>query len=417
MAPTTKGVQGNEAPAGRQPRVAIVYNANSSVTKRQVNLAQYLSACMSQGGWCEKVHLVALPSPHSSAPASESASFKARRRDGTVLTSSEVVQTTDVSVLFPSDVIFFCVDILQLNHAAGIVAKAIELPKGKKPQQHVIVHLGASLKRVEGFEKTHFPHKIVLQGGACFDVVLDLNGILTPLSNGSVFIERLSKDKEQALFCLDIIQSCALQVISRRNLRAIHWSNAMLTSLYVVCALTNLTVSEALRDRKCRLLYADMLHEILEVLDRVAKDKHWSLDQSAHCFLPVPSILALLPLPNAVFSIVTKLFDFGVTSGTLDDIPQLTADLVDGLTTELVYEYDDVFDLASRYNVNVRTLPQLQTLVIQAAKAKKGSPALSSAVLYSTVQPSSASRKHSMWLVLKLMLTIVFTIGLIVMLR
>ncbi|RQM19149.1 hypothetical protein B5M09_001436 [Aphanomyces astaci] len=317
---------------------------------------------------------------------------------------------------------------------------AIELPKGTKPQQHVIVHLETSLKREEGFDKTHFPDKIVLHGGACFDVVRDLNGILTPLTNGSIFIERLSKDKEQALFCLDILHSCALQIISRRNLRgevhskisffrhffshlllsyavAIHWSNAMLTSLYTVCALTNLSVSEALRDRKCRLLYADMLHEILGVLDRVAKDKHWSLDQSAHCFLPIPSILALLPLPNVLFSGLVQLFDFGVTSGTLDDVPLLTADLADHLSTEITYEFDDVLELASRYNVQLTTLPQLQKLVVQAAKAKKGTPALSAAVLYATVQPSAASRQHSTWFVLKLLITIVLTAGLMYLLR
>ncbi|ETV85351.1 hypothetical protein H257_03112 [Aphanomyces astaci] len=403
--------------AGRQPRVAVVYNANSSVTKRHVNLAQYLAACISQGGWCEKVHLVAIPTPPRKSTSVKSAPFKARRRDGAVLTSSNVVHTTDVSVLVSSDVIFLCVDILQLNHCAGVVAKAIELPKGTKPQQHVIVHLETSLKREEGFDKTHFPDKIVLHGGACFDVVRDLNGILTPLTNGSIFIERLSKDKEQALFCLDILHSCALQIISRRNLRAIHWSNAMLTSLYTVCALTNLSVSEALRDRKCRLLYADMLHEILGVLDRVAKDKHWSLDQSAHCFLPIPSILALLPLPNVLFSGLVQLFDFGVTSGTLDDVPLLTADLADHLSTEITYEFDDVLELASRYNVQLTTLPQLQKLVVQAAKAKKGTPALSAAVLYATIQPSAASRQHSTWFVLKLLITIVLTAGLMYLLR
>ncbi|RHY24310.1 hypothetical protein DYB25_007784 [Aphanomyces astaci] len=191
---------------------------------------------------------------------------------------------------------------------------AIELPKGTKPQQHVIVHLETSLKREEGFDKTHFPDKIVLHGGACFDVIRDLNGILTPLTNGSIFIERLSKDKEQALFCLDILHSCALQIISRRNLRG-------------------------------------------------------------------------------------------------------EADLADHLSTEITYEFDDVLELASRYNVQLTTLPQLQKLVVQAAKAKKGTPALSAAVLYATVQPSAASRQHSTWFVLKLLLTIVLTAGLMYLLR
>ncbi|RHX98131.1 hypothetical protein DYB36_001495 [Aphanomyces astaci] len=201
---------------------------------------------------------------------------------------------------------------LTLHHYALDVA--IEVPKGTKPQQHVIVHLETSLKREEGFDKTHFPDKIVLHGGACFDVIRDLNGILTPLTNGSIFIERLSKGKEQALFCLDILHSCALQIISRRNLRG-------------------------------------------------------------------------------------------------------EADLADHLSTEITYEFDDVLELASRYNVQLTTLPQLQKLVVQAAKAKKGTPALSAAVLYATVQPSAASRQHSTWFVLKLLLTIVLTAGLMYLLR
>ncbi|KAG9409620.1 hypothetical protein AC1031_019884 [Aphanomyces cochlioides] len=402
----------NEDTSGRQARVALVFNDNSSVTKRHVNLAQYLSVCMSQGGWCEKVHLVAIPTPNAPMTTPRPTTFSARRRDGKVLPSTIVNQTSDLSVLKTCDVIFLCVDILQLNHIAGLVAKALEGTKDKK-HHHIIVHLETSLKRMEGFDKTHFPTKIVLQGGACFDVVIDDQGVLTPLSNGSVFIERLSKDKESALFVLDIFHSCALEVLSRRNLRAIHWSNAMLTSLYAVCALTNLPVSKALRDRKCRLLFADMLHEILGILNRVAKDKHWTLDQSVHCVLPIPSILALLPLPNFIFALILRLFDFGVGDG----VPLMTTDLAQGLTTEIAYEYEDVMELAMRYNVKIQTLPKIQNLVVEASKAKKGSPALSSSVLYGTIAPSAASRQHSTWFVLKVIVTVVLTAWLIFMLR
>ncbi|KAF0682945.1 Aste57867_24958 [Aphanomyces stellatus] len=409
-----------EADAGRRANVAIVVNTDSTTTKRHVNLARYLSACMTEGGWCDKVHLVSVSTPTDSkaATAATPATFQARRRDGALISSKDVVQTSDLSVLKACDAVYLCVDVLHLSHFAGVVAKALEQGSKKKNEKHVIVHLETSLKRVEGFEKSHFPDKIVLHGGACFDVVEDTHGILTPLSRGAVFIERLPKEKEYALFCLDIIQSCALEIISRRNLRAIHWSNAMITSLYAICALTNLSVTDALRDRKCRLLYADMIHEILAVLNSVAKDKHWALDQSAHCFLPIPSILALLPLPNFLFGLVVKLFDFGVTAGTSsNDKPLMTTDLGHGLSTEIAYEYEDVMDLASRYYVKLHTLPQIQTLVVQAAKTKNGSPALSSAVLYSTIQPSAASRQHSTWFVLKLVLTLVLTAGLICMLR
>ncbi|KAH9139036.1 hypothetical protein AeRB84_016678 [Aphanomyces euteiches] len=202
---------------GRQARVALVFNDNSSVTKRHVNLAQYLSVCMSQGGWCEKVHLVAIPTPNAPMTTPRPTTFSARRHDGKVLPSTNINQTSDLSVLKKCDVIFLCVDILQLNHIAGLVAKALEGTKDKK-HHHIIVHLETSLKRMEGFDKTHFPTKIVLQGGACFDVVNDDQGVLTPLSNGSVFIERLSYVDQD-----DLGVNLAIFLGKIRNLRSLSW--------------------------------------------------------------------------------------------------------------------------------------------------------------------------------------------------
>ncbi|OQR88653.1 hypothetical protein ACHHYP_06709 [Achlya hypogyna] len=386
----------------RRARVAVVCNGNSTVSMRRQNLARYLAACMTHGGWCEKVSLVSIKGTVPSAP------YDVLRRDGAALSSEGVAFTSDISVLANCDAIFLIIDMLEADAVAKIVASAL---KGSKSKQ-VVVHLEASLKRKDGLDKAYFSEKTFLQGGACFDVVVDDRGMLMPLSNGAVFIERLAKEKENALFVLNIVESCALQVISRRNLRAIHWANAMISTLYPVCALTGLSVVDALRDRRCRLVYADLIHEMLKVLEHVAKDKDWHLDHSGNVVLPIPVLLALLPLPNAVFEhVCLQLVDFGV--GVVPDgHPLLTTDMTGGLKTEIGYEYDDVFELAEKTGVAVPTLRQMTKLIATAVETKSAGR-ISAAALHAAIKPSAESRAHSRSFVLKLFVTLLMTVALI----
>ncbi|OQS07708.1 hypothetical protein THRCLA_00299 [Thraustotheca clavata] len=386
----------------RIPRVAIVCNGNSSVSMRRQNLAKYLAACMTKGGWAEKVWFVSVKGNVSSAP------YQVRRRDGAILSSDEVNFTSDTNVLANVDAIFLCCDLAEVDACGKIIANAI---KGSKTK-HVIVHLEASLKRKDGLDKAYFSEKVFLQGGACFDVVIDDNGVLLPLSNGAIFLERLAKEKESALFCFSIIESCGIQVISRRNMRAIHWSNAIINTLHSVCALTGLSTNEALRDRRCRLIYADMMHEMTKVLDNVQKDKNWHLDHSGNVTLPIPLLLSFLPLPNFIFNnICLGLVDFGV--GVSDDgHPLLTTDVTSGLSTELPYEYDDVFELSEKTKVPTPTLLQMKKLVLTAVETKS-TTRISPAALYSAIQPSSESRNHSRTFIIKVLVTILMTVWLI----
>jgi len=179
--------------SGRQARAGVIYSLNSSVTERGENLARYLSVCMTKGGWCEKVYLLGLnfTSTETKKQSIKCNPFQVLRRDGQVLGSEDVKETTDTSVLPECDVIFLCCDVLDIDKCASTVAVAL---KKEEKNNTVIVRLESSLKRMDGFEKTHFAEKIVLQGGACFQVVKDKQGVLTTLSNGSIFIERLAYD-------------------------------------------------------------------------------------------------------------------------------------------------------------------------------------------------------------------------------
>ncbi|KDO29296.1 hypothetical protein SPRG_05833 [Saprolegnia parasitica CBS 223.65] len=83
-----------------------------------------------------------------------------------------------------------------------------------------------------------------------------------------------------------------------------------------------------------------------------------------------------------------------------------------GLLTEVPYEYEDVFELATKTNVEVPTLTQMKKLLLAAAETKK-TGRISAAALHAAIQPSAESRKHSRTFVLKVLVTILMTIWLI----
>lgn len=107
----------------------------------------------------------------------------------------------------------------------------------------------------------------------------------------------------------------------------------MLRTFYYINALTGESVQGGLRDRNIRLLYLQTLVEISELLNlvmasnaaRAAQEDgkkqsgsaEWAPDPIAATYLPLHSVMVLLPLPNWIFNtLIMRIFDFGLADSS-----------------------------------------------------------------------------------------------------
>jgi hypothetical protein len=107
----------------------------------------------------------------------------------------------------------------------------------------------------------------------------------------------------------------------------------MLRMFYYINALTGLSIHEGLRDRNVRLIYLQALVEMRDLLEIVmasnaaqaneregkgaASAALWAPDPIAATYLPIHSVMVLLPLPNWFFNtLITRIFDFGLADSS-----------------------------------------------------------------------------------------------------
>lgn len=114
---------------------------------------------------------------------------------------------------------------------------------------------------------------------------------------------------------------------------ALKWGTTMLRTFYYINALTGLSVHEGLGDRHVRLIYLQTLVEMWDLLELVmasnaahaseregkgqAPAASWAPDPIAATYLPIHSVMVLLPLPNWFFNtLITRIFDFGLADAS-----------------------------------------------------------------------------------------------------
>lgn len=105
----------------------------------------------------------------------------------------------------------------------------------------------------------------------------------------------------------------------------------MLRTFYYVNALTGQSVHEGLRDRNVRFIFLQALVEIWQLFELVmlsnaaraeAKGEKkgqaaWEPDSVAATYLPIHSVMVLLPLPNWIFNtLILSIFDFGLADSS-----------------------------------------------------------------------------------------------------
>lgn len=106
----------------------------------------------------------------------------------------------------------------------------------------------------------------------------------------------------------------------------------MLRTFYYINALTGESVETSLRDRNVRLLFLEALHEMWTLFARVMQSNAsvrresssgqarapatttWTPDTIACTYLPIHAVMVLLPLPDALFHLLLRVVDFGLSS-------------------------------------------------------------------------------------------------------
>ncbi|GLD94095.1 hypothetical protein PINS_up002706 [Pythium insidiosum] len=420
--------------ASSRPRVALLYTHKSASTREGEFLAAYLGLVLATTQAAESVAVVAVKDRHA-AEKKESAKAKedeeeqekeekehaALRVDGVVVQAKQLkqqqqqatdsacryVETGDVSVLKECHVWILCVDadattrtVQMLKHRGVTAPMERVTAKGKKvTSKRVIISLQPALRRVQELEEA-FPNDTVLHGGACFHLARNQHGVLYPLSHGCFFIERLNADKTHALFAIDLLESAGVDVLSRKDVQALKWGHSALRLFYYVNALTGRSVLDDLRDRACRLMFLELLHEVSTVLctvantptrdGRAASRVTWALDLSAATYVSLSLLMALLPLPNWLFNgVVLRLADVGL-SASRTGVSTIARDVEHNRATAFDDEFDDVFTLAESRALPVPTLTALRETLRATHAAQNGTPRVAGHVLLHSLVPSSS---------------------------
>ncbi|KAG3012524.1 hypothetical protein PC128_g3085 [Phytophthora cactorum] len=369
------------------PRVGVVYTRESTLSREDAQLAQYVALCLAASGRCAKTWLVGLKNDGKSVDKRESESGAvALRCDGAVLDSNKLPtevyeETADWKKLGECDLWLLTVEADATVKVAELLHKTLGKTDAKQPKR-VVLSLQTTMRRLAQLNSA-LPEAIVLHGGAAFQVVKDDKGQLRPLSNGCFFVERLSKEKTSALYVLDVLEGTGIQVLSRHNIQAMKWGCTMLRSFYYINALTGKSVLEGLRDRRSRFLFLQALVEMDElfqaVLASVAAANNKSgrggrdstPDTSAATLFPVRSLMVLLPLPDWIFnSFVLRVFDLGLGAPSRKDMSVITSDLMASppLQTKFETEFRDIFELATGRNMALPALEMLQKIVSSVRK-------------------------------------------------
>ncbi|TYZ64355.1 hypothetical protein PybrP1_000267 [[Pythium] brassicae (nom. inval.)] len=411
-----------------RPRVAVLYTPASSASREGELSAKYLGLCLAASGHCEKVFVVGIdPSVEkSAASANAAASTAARRSDDLEITAAALgsalyEETRGPHALAQCHVWLLLLDADATANAVQFLLKRVKKSDATQPKR-VIVSLQTTLRQLNQLDKG-FVDCVVLHGGLGFQVVEGDRGVLAPLSHGCYFLERLPKEKVEALFVLDMLEATGLQVLSRRNIQALKWGTTMLRTFYYINALAGGSVASSLRDRNLRLLFTQALYEMSTLFENVMLSNasarragggaqptaaSWLPDTIACTYVSVHMLTVLLPLPDALFRLVLRVVDFGLfSSPTAHSVT--SRDLEAHLETSFAIEFKDVFELASNRSMALPALEFLQTTLAAAVQAKSGPPCIASGVMVANVALSPKSRAASRAFLLKALLLVLAT--------
>ncbi|TMW56106.1 hypothetical protein Poli38472_008754 [Pythium oligandrum] len=443
---TTATASSSAPAASTRPRVALLHSNDSTLTREGEQLAKYLGLTLASTGFVTKASVVAVDT-HGPAHAEDEieSDTAALRADGVVIRQQQLgktryEETKDLRVLTECRIWILCLDTDSTMRSIAMLQKrfpAKDAGKNKKAAKRIILCLQSALRELRELEKA-FPQDTVLQGGACFHLTINKHGIIYLLSHGCFFLERLPADKTHALFVLDMLEATGIQVLSRKNIQAMKWGHSMLRLFYYLNALTGQSVHDSLRDRACRLVFLELLHELTTLFHIVttasdfatgsvddgdqpkrSKKATWTPDCSACSYLSIHAIMILLPLPNIVFNtVVLKLLDLGLTASTTGH-STIAKDIENNRATEFETEFKDVFALAQRRSIPLPALTALQQTLRSTTDAKQGVPKLQAAAMLSTgtFRSTRESRAVSRTFWIKCIVTVLATVLLIAYLR
>ncbi|DAZ98457.1 TPA: hypothetical protein N0F65_001158 [Lagenidium giganteum] len=424
--------------AGTRPRVGVMYTAQSSVTREGEYLARYVALCMAAGGLCARVDVVAMP--HGAATGAgidrqreqemPQQNPSALRSDGVVVDRKRLKdkygETMDVGVLSDCHVWVLCLDVEATAAAVTVLQKRTR--KVSTKNKRVIVSLQNGDRKIQDLESS-FADCIVLNGGVGFHVVPNKHDVLYPMVHGCYFIERLSNDKVKALYVLDLFESTGIQALSRRNVHSLKWGISLLRIFYYINALTDQTVIESLRDRSCRLVFLQGLHEVYSLLEvimaPVAADQSrkkqlgapsWEPDTIGATYMSVYALMLVLPLPNWIFnSFVLRFLDVGLASNAKAQ-SMIKRDVEANLRTTFSTDYHDFFALAAGRNTTLPTLEFLKATLATVYSNQRGVPALRGDVMLAKVGVTAAAKAHARTFYLKVIVTLTATALLLIFL-
>uniref|UniRef100_M4B3M3 Uncharacterized protein n=1 Tax=Hyaloperonospora arabidopsidis (strain Emoy2) TaxID=559515 RepID=M4B3M3_HYAAE len=381
------------------PRVSVVYTKESSVSREETQLAQYVALCVAASGRCAKTYLVGIRTEEEQlAPRrfdTTASGAMALRCDGALLHSRQLPvetyeETDDWMKLETCDLWLLMLETDVTISVVELLHKRLGRQDQDRPKR-VVWSLQTTLRRLAPLNAA-LPDAIVLHGGAAFQVVKDENGVLRPLSNGCFFVERLSKEKSCALYALDVLEGTGIQVLCRGNVqgrampRAIKWGCTMLRIFYYINALTGKSVFEGLRDRKARFLFLQALMEMDALFRAVQtsvaaannksgrKSGDSEPDTGAATLFPVRSLMVLLPLPDWIFNrFVLRVFDLGLVAQSSTATSVVVTDLATRppLQTNFETEFRDVFELATGRDVVLPALEMIKKKFVSIRKQQE----------------------------------------------
>ncbi|KAI9911062.1 hypothetical protein PsorP6_008831 [Peronosclerospora sorghi] len=420
-----------------KPCVGIIYTKESTVSREETQLAQYVALCIAFSGCCSKTFLVGIEANVKSLVKKCSNRTKsravARRCDGVLIDnyqlSSDTYEETDEWMrLETCDLWVLLLDTDATLSVVEFLYEKLDKQKKERPKR-VVLSLQTTMRRLAQLNAV-LPEAIVLHGGAAFQVIKDEKSILRPLSSGCFFVERLSKEKTSALYALDVLEATKIQVLSRCNIQAMKWGCTMLRSFYYINALTGRSTLDGLRDRKTRFLFLQALVEMdklfREVLTNIAiaqpKSRHRrnesNPDTSAATLFPVQSLMVLLPLPDWIFNgFILRFFDLGLG----DAVSVISSDLKARpfLETNFDTEFRDVFELATGRKIALPALKMVEKYLVIVKRRQKvkqldgGSSempvGIDSAALLAEVKLDSHCTRASRTFFLKVLTTFVLT--------
>ncbi len=209
--------------------------------------------------------------------------------------------------------------------------------------------------------------RLTFPGVVMFNAVLDDADPSQPLkvhraTSGGIYVP----EGHAGIVCA--LTSPGLQVVARDDMREVAWGKLLLNLNNALNALSGLPLREQLGLRPWRLLLARQMDEALAAMS-AAGIAPATVSAASPTMIP-----RVLRLPDWLFKIVAArmlAIDPGARSSMWEDLKR-------GRMTEIDHLQGEIALLARRHNVAAPLTAQLLSLVRDAEKARRGSPALTS---------------------------------------